>query len=684
MSAGLAHSPAQNTQTDDFPKRNVDINPGSQGSGRGRSIDLAVFKLFDDPAIAPVIDPFSDVERAVRVAVAAQFDADKARPQAAQQPAGVAGLGSGGATVPQSGASGSEGPPLPLFPISEAPSFKGSSSVSRYALLSKIQRLCRPKDREERGPSVCGCGRPGEGATHVNIHLRYGEQTGEIRSGVSGIYRCKSAWLCPTCAPAKALERAEKVQEAAEATFRRGGMSALVVLTASHSKDQSLKHVKNLVHTASSKARKTRAWCKAVEKFAILGVICGQEVTLSLENGWHYHQHLSVLVDGPTHEEKALVTPSASPVCPDRIGPVTFEEWFLPFLAAVPAAEVSSRFIGPVRYGTPYLRLIRRAIGKASGDRIGPPTKKQVFTELARIRAQSAGDFLAEAYKEKIRGAGGKVSDKHGCKVRVAHDAEDASNYTAKGSMAWEVSGGHKDETKAETSLTPWDIARAASDCDEFMFARWKEYETVMPGTVSCRRSKELCKKLGIEPDAPDNEDGEQVFHENDDVVGRVEAPVWSRWMSQGLASTFLARVEYGGEEGFDEAVTATEADSVKIERWWEEKKAERVREEAEQKALWQEKHADKLGKARRVEQSGSPGNDRLLRQAANDVRKHRSKVGARRYIVDVIDRVARDNPDQGRLSAADVFETSGVADENDRIFAALFGMSETEWVAAA
>lgn len=31
MSAGLAHSPAQNQQTDDFPKRNVDINSGPQG-----------------------------------------------------------------------------------------------------------------------------------------------------------------------------------------------------------------------------------------------------------------------------------------------------------------------------------------------------------------------------------------------------------------------------------------------------------------------------------------------------------------------------------------------------------------------------------------------------------------------------------------------------------------------------
>jgi hypothetical protein len=625
VTAGLANSPADN-QRPSTTKKCQHISP----SGSAKATNKTSFKLrFDNPAYAPAIDPYTDREQALRAAVSAQMDAGSARPKAAQQPPGT-----GGATVPHSAASGNEGPPLPLS-SSESKEFRGSSTVSRYALLAKVQRLCRPKDPDERGPAVCGCGRPGEGATHVNIHLRYGEQTGELRAGVSGVYRCKSAWLCPTCAPAKALERAEKVQEAADATFRRGGAAALVVLTASHGKDQSLKHVKNLVQPASSKARKTRAWVKAAEKFAILGVICGQEVTYSLETGWHYHQHLSVLVDGPTREEKALVTPSARPVCSGRIGPVTFEECFLPLLSAVPAAEISSRFIGPMRYGTPYLRLVRRAIGRATGDRIGPPTKEQVFTELARIRAQAAGDFLADAYKEKIRAAGGKVSDKHGCKVRIAHDADDASNYTAKGSMAWEVSGGHKDETKAESSLTPWDIARAAFDGDKFMYARWKEYEGAMPKTVSCRRSKELCEKLGIEPDAPDDEDSEQLYHEADDVVGRVEAPVWSRWMRQGLASTFLLRVEYSGETGFAGAVEQTEAESMEIERRWQEEKAKRECEQEEQRT--------------------SCRADALLRQAANDVRKHQHEAGMRWHIGDVVERIARENPDQPRLDAGAV-----------------------------
>ncbi|MGR9058980.1 hypothetical protein ACU8NH_24280 [Rhizobium leguminosarum] len=46
---------------------------------------------------------------------------------------------------------------------------------------------------------------------------------------------------------------------------------------------------------------------------------------------------------------------------------------------------------------------------------------------------------------------------------------------------------------------------------------------------------------------------------------------------------------------------------------------------------------------------------DVLLRQAASDVRKHRHETGIRRHIGDVIERIARDNPDQPRLDAGTV-----------------------------
>ncbi|TAZ43538.1 hypothetical protein [Rhizobium ruizarguesonis] len=331
--------------------------------------------------------------------------------------------------------------------------------------------------------------------------------SGEFRAGVSGVYRCGSPWLCPVCAVGKAFERAEKVQEIAVATYARGGQVGLLVLTASHNREQSLAEVKTLVQTASGKARKGRAWVDAQAEFRILGVVVGQEVTYSIENGWHYHQHLSVPVDGPTDAEKAL----------------------------------------------------------AGGD-------AGALEEIVRKRAYKAVQWLAKAYKASIRTAGGKVSDKHGCKFRVADDWEDASDYTAKGSLAWEIAGAHKTETKSEKGMTPWDIAEAAAAGDAFMRHRWAEYVDVMPGTRSCLVSAALAKALQIDPTEEEEEeekDEEQQLHDRDDIVGRVDAPVWRVWMRHGLAATFLSRIEAGGAAGFDGAVEATQRDAAPLERAW-------------------------------------------------------------------------------------------------------------------
>ncbi len=196
--------------------------------------------------------------------------------------------------------------------------------------------------------------------------------------------------------------------------------------------------------------------------------------------------------------------------------------------------------------------------------------------------------------------------------------------------MAWEVSGGHKDETKADTSLTPWDIANLAAGGDKYMYARWKEYEKVMPGSRSCVVSATLSKKLNLDLSKDKKEGKERVLHEEDEIVGRVEAPTWKRWMRHGLASTFLLRVELDGAHGFDEAVEKTEAESMVIERRWQAAKAERERKETEKQVLAK--------------------TDRLLKLAANEVRKHEHATGSRQHILNVVARVARDNPDHPPL----------------------------------
>jgi len=418
---------------------------------------------------------------------------------------------------------------------------------------------------------------PGHDATSVNIHLRTTQRTGEIRAGVSGIYRCGSPWLCPVCAPGKAHTRAERVQKVANATFARGGRAALVVLTASHSRQMTLMDIKTIVQGASSATRKGRAWVKACKDNVILGVIVGQEVTFSVIHGWHYHQHLSVMVDGP-----------------------------------------------------------------ADGE-----TQANVHN-----RALKAGEWIAEAYAEKVRAKGGKVSDRHGWHVRVAIDAKDASDYTAKGSMAWEISGGYKDITKAETSITPWGIAVAASDGNTAMLARWREYVETMPGTRSCVVSPALAKKLEIAASPADDETGEQVLHDADEIVGRVDAPIWKKWIRHGLAATFLSRVEHGGQEGFQAAVDRTESDAEPLELEYQRLRASRAME-------WRLEHERKALALQQDQAAARAERDTTLARAwATDrLRRHSEAHGTGNRIGMVIVEAAAAFPNSRRLTPAELYK---------------------------
>lgn len=486
-------------------------------------------------------------------------------------------LGSGGAAVPRSG---NGGHPLPLSQDIKIKTPAGSLTVKRWSLLSRIQRLCRPVEEGKRGPAVVGCGMPGHEVTSVNIHLRKSAQTGETRAGVTGVYRCDSPWLCPVCSVGKAHERAKRVQVVADATFACGGVAALVVLTASHSRDMTLSEIKNIVQGASSRTRKGRAWVKACDKFGILGVIVGQEVTYSVANGWHYHQHLSVLVDGPIGQENA--------------------------------------------------------------------------TQI-RERATAAGEWIAQTYTEQVRAKGGTVSDRYGWHVRIAHSAEDASHYTAKGSMAWEISGGHKDETKAGGSITPWDIALSASNGCAKMLSLWREYVGTMPGTRSCVISASLAQKLDIDTSSlADDKTGEQVLDDTDEIVGYVEAPTWKKWMRHALAATFLSRVEFNGQKGFHAAVEQTERDAEPLEAEYQRLKAIRAME-------WRLEHERKALAVQQAQAAAHAERDTIFARAwaLNRLRRYSDAHDTRNRIAMVIDEASAVFPNSHRLTPTELYKAA-------------------------
>ncbi|MTH94950.1 hypothetical protein E1297_02840 [Roseibium sp. RKSG952] len=300
------------------------------------------------------------------------------------------------------------------------------------------------------------------------------------------------------------MERKEKIARVVASAQDKGMLVAALALTAHHTAQQSLKEVKGLVEGASHSARGGREWKKLQRDHGIVGVIPGKETTISRKNGWHYHQHLLVIID-PTSEA----------------------------VEAAIAAEDENASL--------------------------------------REAAEVAGQAVANRYAAEIRKAGGWISKKHGTKIRVCDNPEMAGDYAAKGSAAWEAAGGpSKAQTRAAEgqSLTPWDLAELAFSGDEWAKRMWAEYVEVMPGTQSCRVSWQLAKKLGIEPEN-DAEVGEQVVEERDHIVGQVEAPTWSRWLRHGLVSTFLRRVEFHGEVGFEFAVADTLADASRIEAWY-------------------------------------------------------------------------------------------------------------------
>lgn len=165
---------------------------------------------------------------------------------------------------------------------------KEQVSITRWRLKHKVANLLRDVPEGTSVPGVCKCGTAGHEVVQIDLTLRGG------RPGVAGVYYCDSPWLCPTCAPRRAAQRAEKVGEVFDATEVCGGSVVFVTLTVRHGKSDALDDLKALVSDACRKARQGKGWKLAVERYGIAGVLVGPEATWSARHGWHFHLHLAV------------------------------------------------------------------------------------------------------------------------------------------------------------------------------------------------------------------------------------------------------------------------------------------------------------------------------------------------------------------------------------------------------
>lgn len=167
---------------------------------------------------------------------------------------------------------------------------KENQQISRWRLKHTVANILRSDDLDEKTPGVCKCGTAGHDVDTVALTRKAG------KPGVSGVFYCDSPWLCPTCAPRRAAQRAEKVLQVFKATEARRGRIVFVTLTTKHAKGDRLADLKDLVLSSCRKARQSKSWELACKRYGIAGTLVGPETTYSQRYGWHFHLHVALVI----------------------------------------------------------------------------------------------------------------------------------------------------------------------------------------------------------------------------------------------------------------------------------------------------------------------------------------------------------------------------------------------------
>lgn len=190
-------------------------------------------------------------------------------------------------------------PPKKETQTKRPPFIKEDQQVSRWRLKHIIANILRAKEDSETTPGVCKCGTAGHQVDEVHLVRRKG------RAGVKGVFFCDSPWLCPSCAPRRAAERAKKVQRVFDAVERKKGQVVFMTLTVQHGRKDALSDLKQIVSESCRKARQSKSWTLGLRRYGIAGVMVGPEVTWSQKNGWHYHLHLAIPTLGIDEDKSA-------------------------------------------------------------------------------------------------------------------------------------------------------------------------------------------------------------------------------------------------------------------------------------------------------------------------------------------------------------------------------------------
>jgi len=158
-------------------------------------------------------------------------------------------------------------------------------SRERYKLLyAAIQAI--PDSRVTVCKHIAAFNPETQGAQSVRIAAN-----GEGETSFMGAAVCGSVWLCPVCNPRIAKQRQQEILHAMRINRQRGGVTLMLTITFSHSRNDVLAELLKKFTKSLSKMKGCRRYKNIRRGIGYLGSIRALEFTHSDRNGWHPHVH---------------------------------------------------------------------------------------------------------------------------------------------------------------------------------------------------------------------------------------------------------------------------------------------------------------------------------------------------------------------------------------------------------
>ncbi len=207
------------------------------------------------------------------------------------------------------------------------------------------------------------------------------------KTSFTGLQTCGSPWSCPVCSSKISERRKNEVVQALESHISQGGQLYFVTFTFRHSKEQSLKELREKQKIAFAHLRKSRGYLKYKKLVGYSGLIRALEVTWGQSNGFHPHTHEIIFSDNKVSFQsiKRLLFPVWVDACKKAGLPApSFRRGI-----DVQGGEKAGAYI--TKYGN---ELTKSHLKKARGDRFTPyDLLRSYFFENVKLHGAKFVEF---------------------------------------------------------------------------------------------------------------------------------------------------------------------------------------------------------------------------------------------------------------------------------------------------